>query len=99
MADCEAQAVRLAEVDARSRSNTKRIDELQRKQDDLGELVSCISTLKNEQDHIKTDVGEIKADVKEMKGKPAKRWDSLIDKAIWAVAAALITYILTNIGL
>lgn len=30
---------------------------------------------------------------------PKKRWDSIVDKAIWAVLAAVITFILARIGL
>ena len=31
--------------------------------------------------------------------KPAKRWDTLVDKIIWAAAAALIAFLLARIGL
>ena len=31
--------------------------------------------------------------------KPGKRWDALVDKAIWAVLAAVITFILAKFGL
>lgn len=31
--------------------------------------------------------------------KPARRWDGLIDKAIWAVAAAVIAFLLARVGL
>ena len=31
--------------------------------------------------------------------KPAKRWDAIVDKAIWAVLAAVIAFILARIGL
>lgn len=33
------------------------------------------------------------------KDKPAKRWDGLVDKVIWAVAAAVIAFLLAKIGL
>lgn len=33
------------------------------------------------------------------KSKPSKRWDGLVDKAIWAVAAAVIAFLLAKIGL
>lgn len=48
---------------------------------------------------IKEDTEEIKASVREMRDKPARRWDSLVDKALWAVAAAVITYLLARAGL
>ena len=31
--------------------------------------------------------------------KPGKRWDSLVDKVIWAVLAAVIAFLLARIGL
>ena len=31
--------------------------------------------------------------------KPAKRWDAIVDKAIWAVLAAVIAFVLAKIGL
>ena len=31
--------------------------------------------------------------------KPGKRWDAIVDKAIWAVLAAVIAFVLTRIGL
>lgn len=31
--------------------------------------------------------------------KPGKRWDAIVDKAIWAVLAAVITFILAKFGL
>lgn len=52
------------------------------------------------------DTGEIKADLKQTKDaiqqlneKPAKRWEGLADKAIWAVCAAVIAFLLARIGL
>ena len=31
--------------------------------------------------------------------KPGKRWDAIVDKAIWAVLAAFIAFVLAKIGL
>ena len=31
--------------------------------------------------------------------KPGKRWDAIVDKAIWAVLAAIITFVLARVGL
>ena len=48
---------------------------------------------------IKEDTEEIKASVRELRDKPARRWDSLVDKTLWAIAAAVITYLLARAGL
>ena len=31
--------------------------------------------------------------------KPGKRWDAIVDKAIWAVLAAVIAFVLARVGL
>lgn len=33
------------------------------------------------------------------KSKPGKRWDAIVDKAIWAVLAAIIAFVLAKFGL
>ena len=90
---------RLTEVEERSKSNTHRLDELEKRQDDLDELVSVVKVLAVREEAVENDVKEIKADVKSLTSKPAERWDSLVDKVIWAVAGAVVAYILAQIGL
>lgn len=76
-----------------------RVDELEKRQDDLDELVSTVKVLAVREENVENDVKEIKNDVKSLTAKPAQRWDSLVDKVIWAVAGAVLAYILAQIGL
>ena len=34
-----------------------------------------------------------------LESKPGKRWDAIVDKAIWAVLAAVIAFLLAKMGL
>ena len=79
-----------------TKSAHKRIDRMEKRQDNLEELTNAFSVLQNEQEHIKTDVGEIKDDVKQLVSKP---WDGLIDKAIAVVVGAAIGFLLNGGGL
>lgn len=90
---------RLTDVEARSHSNTKRLDELETRQGNLEELTSTVSVLATNQTHMEGDVKEIKADVKSLAAKPGKRWDEMVDKIIWAVLAAVVAFLLGRIGL
>ncbi len=90
---------RLTEVEQRSKSNTKRIDEVETRQDNLDKLASCVAALAAKQEDMDGDVKEIKADVKALNAKPAKRWESIVDKTVWAVLAAVIAFLLGRIGL
>ncbi len=90
---------RLTTVEDRSKSNQHRLDEMEKRQDDQEKLISTVAVLANEQKTIQTDVQEIKSDVKSLTSKPGKRWDSLIDKIIWAVAGAVLAFVLAKLGL
>lgn len=37
--------------------------------------------------------------VTNMREKPGKRWDAIVDKTIWAVLAAVIAFLLAKVGL
>lgn len=48
---------------------------------------------------INKKLDEISATVKTMADKPGKRWEALVEKALWAVAAAVIAFLLGRVGL
>lgn len=48
---------------------------------------------------IKTDQKSILQKVEAMESKPARRWESIVDKALWAVCAAVIAFLLGRVGL
>lgn len=90
---------RLTEVEARSKSNAHRLEEVERRQDNLDKLTTSVSLLAEREERMENDVKEIKSDVKSLAEKPGKRYDSLVDKVIWAVLAAVIAFILGRVGL
>lgn len=90
---------RLTDVEARSKSNTKRLDEMEKRQDNLDTLVATVAVLAEKESNVENDVKEIKNDVKSIKEKPGKRWDAIVDKIVWAVLAAVIAFFLGRIGL
>jgi predicted nucleic acid-binding Zn-ribbon protein len=90
---------RLTETEARSKSNTKRLDEMEKKQGDIADLVSSVKILADREVRVEKDVKEIKDDVKEMKEKPGKRWESIVEKVIFTIVGGIVTYVLVELGL
>lgn len=90
---------RLVKVEDRAQSNTHRIDELERRQDNLDELVGTVKVLAVREESVENDVKEIKADVKSLTEKPAKRYDNLVEKIIYLIVAAVIGFLLAKLGL
>lgn len=90
---------RLTTVEDRSQSNTKRLDDMEKRQDDLDELVSTVKVLAVREENVENDVKEIKTDVKSLASKPAKRWDNLVNQIITIVVAAIAGFVLAKFGL
>ena len=89
---------RLTEVEERSKSNSHRLDDVEKRQDNLDELVGTVKVLAVREENVETDVKEIKSDVKSLTGKSGKLWDGMVEKIIMLVVAAVIGFILAKIG-
>lgn len=90
---------RLTECEERSKSNTHRLDEVEKRQDNLTDLVSSVKVLATREERLEKDVKEIKDDVKTLTDKPAKRWEGLVNQIVYVLAAAIIGFILAKIGM
>ena len=92
----EEMAVRLVETEARSKSNTHRLDEMDEKVDTLNGLATAVEVMAMEQKHqtetmaeIKTDVNTLGTKVDAIEKKPAKRWDGMVDKFLYGLVGVL----------
>ena len=89
---------RLTEVEERSKSNKHRLDDMEKRQDNLDELVGTVKVLVVREENVENDVKEIKSDVKSLTGKPAKKWDNLINQVISIIVAGVVGFILAKFG-
>ena len=89
---------RLTEVEERSKSNTYRLAEVEKRQDNLDDLVSTVKVLAVREENVENDVKEIKSDVKSLTGKPAKKWDNLVNQVISILVAGVVGFILAKFG-
>ncbi len=67
--------------------------------DRIGALEQSGATLRTKLDSIEEKLDELTVTVKALADKPGKRWDGIVDKAIWAVLAAVIAFLLGRVGL
>ena len=84
---------RVTAVEKLAGSNRHRIEDVEKRQDNLDELVASVAVFAKEQEHIQAGVKEIKADVKALTDKPAKRWESLVDKLLLVAAGAFLGWL------
>lgn len=90
---------RLCAVEDRSKSNSYRLRSLEDKQDAMTKLVQSVAAMAQKQVDMDADLKEIKADVKNINLKPAKRWDDIVNKALLAAMGILIAYVAVRLGL
>ena len=94
----------LKETEARSKSNTKRLDELKDVADATNELAKSVAEMVVEQKHQTEAVTELKADVKTidakvgaLESKPGQRWDKIVEYIVCTVIGLIVGYVFKGI--
>lgn len=90
---------RLTEVEQRSKSNTHRLADLEKRQDDIEELIGAVKVLAVREENLENDVKEIKKDVKTLTQKPAQRLEFIVSEIIKLLVVAVVGFLLAKIGL
>lgn len=81
-------AVALAEIRKEIGSLKHRMDDVERIVDAVHSLAIEMARQTEEISHMSGSVEQLNKDVKELKEKPADRWDKLVDTLIGAIAGA-----------
>lgn len=92
-------AVKLAEIDQRARSNTRRIEKLEEVQDEIRSLATSTAVMAQRLGEVENHVNEIKASVKTLEAKPGNRWERFIEKLIWLVVGGVVAAALAQAGI
>lgn len=90
---------RLVEVEQRSKSNTKRLDEDERKIEDIHSLALSIRDIATEVKLMREDLNKIDKRVLAIEDKPSKRMDLIWGYVMSALIGGIIGYILIKLGL
>lgn len=97
--DNEQIAIKLQETTDRSLRNEGRIKKLEEEHESLHQLATSVAVMAEQMKNMHISMGTLTSKVDKLEEKPAKRWDGMVDKIIWAVAAAVIAFLLGRIGL
>ena len=97
--DNEQYAVKLQEVIDRSLRNEGRIKKLETEHDVLHELATSVAVMAQRMETMNQNVTTLTSKVDEIENKPAKRFDDIVDKVIWAVLGAVVAFFLKGAGL
>ena len=90
---------KIAEIEARSKSNTHRINDLEEDNRALHTLATSVEVLATKQETIEANVSEIKDDVKSLKAIPGGKWEALVTATVTAIVGALVGFALAHAGI
>ena len=97
--DIDQIALKLQETTDRSFRNEGRIQKLENEHATLQKLATSVAVMAEQLKTMNANVTHLTNKVGELEGKPGKRWNSIVDKVIWAILAAVIAFVLGRIGL
>ena len=92
-------ATALAAVEQRSKSNSHRLDALEKQTQAVSELATSVAVMAQKVETTGDKVDGLCTDVQELKAKPGKRWEQIVTTALTVIVSAVIGYILARIGL
>ena len=87
---------RLTDVESRCKSNTHRINELKDEITAVNRLATAVEVMASKQNSMGESVDRLETKVDALEAKPAKRWDGLVDKLIFAAAGAFLAWVLAG---
>ena len=90
----EELVIHIAEVDTRSRSNTRRIEQLEQSTDVIYRLATSIEVMATKQDTMNDNINKMDAKITALEAKPGKRWDTITTSAITSIIGIIIGAIL-----
>ena len=91
--------VKLTEVDSRAQSNTKRLNSLENEVHDIRNLVTSIEKIAVEVKYMRNDINDTSERLDRLESKDADKWDKFKWSVLTFIVSAIITYLVTVIGL
>ncbi len=86
-------------MDEEHNRQNHRITTLENSVKDISSLTTSVASLAKSVEQMAKAQEKQGKRLEALEQKPAKKWESFADKVVWAVAAALIAFILSYLGL
>lgn len=97
--ETEQLIIKLQEATDRSIRNEERIEKLEGENGVLHQLATSVAVMAEQMKSMSTNVSTLTNEVEELKEKPGKRWEEIVDKVVWFVLAALLGFVASELGL
>jgi len=102
----EGMESRMTALEQRCKSNSHRLEQVERQQEAIHSLAASLQVMASEQKHQTQAINTVREDVSRLDGKvdalemkPARRWEGLVEKLVWGVVGAVLAFLLARMGL
>lgn len=102
----EEVAVKVAEMEQRAKSNTRRIEKLELQTEAVQSMAESLAVFANEQKNQTDSINRIEKNVEKLDGKvealekkPAKKWDKVVETIVTLLIGAIAALVFAQIGL
>lgn len=92
-------AGRLSAVEQRSKSNSHRLDAVEKNTEAVNHLATSVAVMAERMEITGDKVDGLCSDVQDLKAEPGKRWKFVVEKAVYIAVSAVMGYILAKFGL
>lgn len=102
MGECDHEldfVQRLSSLEQRCKSNTHRLDKLEQTTAAVQELAVSMQLLAEKQSQTADTVKRLDEKVSTLEAQPGKRWNSLVEKVVLTIVAALVGFALAQVGI
>lgn len=93
------QIEKVAHIEERAKSNTKRLDEHEIRLDNLEKTYSIMEKMDYRMGNVEKTVEKMDKKLDEVDKEKGKKWDKLVDYIFYAVLGCLLGYIAVQLGL
>jgi predicted nucleic acid-binding Zn-ribbon protein len=88
--------VRISEIEARAKSNSHRIDRLEKDSEALNRLAISVEVLAGEQKNLIEKIGSVDKKVGELERVPRDRWNNTVGYILSSACASIITALIAR---
>ena len=95
----EVIAAKFAEIEAREKSNTKRLDKLEGVVENIRDLTASVQLLASKQDDMVKVMEKLDSRMGAVEAEPGKKWKMIVEKALTVLVAAVVGFALARVGM
>lgn len=97
--EMERIAVQIQKTEDLALRNEGRIKKLEEEHQALHDLAKAVAVMAEKMDYMNRSVNALTSKVELLESEPAKKWRFVVEKIIYCVVAAVVGFVLAQIGL